>query len=1346
MNNPVAQPTPGSDTEHFTEMEKLATVVLKVTNADPNLIRLGKDPIWNALMTANVTSLGGLYALTSEQVTNLEYQQYYQVTTRTGVIRNKVRTAKLSPIYCQQLKMIIACFHDFSYMDKKPFPMEEIEADVYDDWRVRGFNPEAETKPWYVRIEDDKKSKQKDETVLNWKKVVRPSTSYFKEFRDTVHWPQWLQKVKTACKATDLGHLLDKDYVPENEELDELQSSWFYKVLEDKILEPTGRSIVLEYQDKPEKSRECWQRLVEEYSTSLSAETASKKYVRYITSADIANWKGTQLSFLHHLEKQIRDYRTVTPVAEQFTNDQLRRFLEQSIHGADNLAIIKNTFTTTRLASGKKVRIRYEQLLDMLKEQATVYDDGHKKGGDSKRYENRSAKFHEFDDMDSDGDTGSLDDSGDEWNVDTDIDTILAYQMNSYQPNKKKPFSKNSSSSNQSNSSGPRKAWMNGETWRKLNANDQRAWDSLSDTAKKEIHDYLTKRGQAMSKDPQNYNNTNRAINSHDAIDEEHLIFDDDEPEVSVNKSDTKNSKNTSSKSSSSTTKNRKVEANSHIALPKDDQRVTTSNNNKSNLPLPLELNMTRVLSSDRNAPSNCEANTAMTTREVHMRRAFRNLQEDLEDESDDDGVSPSISDRKLRSPTSKDTSTSIDDLIEIASSDARIGIYNWMEIRQARQKLTQMGVNYRSDPTYVPTRQTVYKQPVKPGSYDAPPPDTTTKSQQRRSPRKGPTTTISTESLDMVSQFSNMTLKDSTPPKASPPQSITGPQRPKTVVKSDITPKRLPTPNQVTKPFVRAGNFMFERSDIALVISPDLFISLPKEAKEMTLKNLISSYRKGDLPLSHYGWYKPQPLPDVPSSNVTSTHIPTPDLKKPATSTELVPYAKPDTEYSTTQVNATQSAPGLTSVTVTPKSAKKVTIRLTRPKSDPDDVTQLPPDPAVARSAIQSVISAYNENTTKSVTDPRAQDDTVGVLKSSVESINPSRASHNSNTDTQDFLADVKSVVAESQQYHNSSDVTFIPQTLDAKDGYAEVDVDASDESVHSGEESDDEEQPPPLQDADIDDDEEILDVPTDNQDVSALIQSGRDVIDSVLSNTEIHKSKLPQTPTQDTSTTMTSASVPTDNQDGSSGPSVHDTDSSYHPSTSDDSSPTDTDWKTPTTTRRRTKRNKKQPPNETGFLSAVKSFSKGACSVVSSPFGYGPHVSPEDSQKSGSTPSPTTNRYAALQDFADVHDDDNAPNPTPTPTKSGNSTLTGYLHNDAEIVLDDLEDIDIGDSTTPTAPTASETGELPDDTAQGEPSSTSDVKSTLAEGETNPTSESTSQNFHQNSNDSSDFRQGES
>ncbi|MGC9322748.1 MAG: hypothetical protein ACP5FY_10960, partial [Kosmotogaceae bacterium] len=176
-------------------------------------------------------------------------------------------------------------------------------------------------------------------------------------------------------------------------------------------------------------------------------------------------------------------------------------------------------------------------------------------------------------------------------------------------------------------SSGPRKVFMNINTWRELSPSDQKGWDAISEAGKKKVSEYWINRGKLLGKDPQQYNNNSRAINQHDVSEEENLIFEE-EQEISVNKHKTE----VSDSKKEATVKTHKTENSNKKSKPKT-------------LAKPISINMSRILSTNKKARDSVpevEVNmadrsdlTPVEEREVFMMRSFFGS----DSEEDDDEV-----------------------------------------------------------------------------------------------------------------------------------------------------------------------------------------------------------------------------------------------------------------------------------------------------------------------------------------------------------------------------------------------------------------------------------------------------------------------------------------------------------------------------------------------------------------------------------------------------------------------------------------------------------------------------------------------------------------------------------
>jgi hypothetical protein len=198
--------------------------------------------------------------------------------------------------------------------------------------------------------------------------------------------------------------------------------------------------------------------------------------------------------------------------------------------GVENLAQVKSLYENQQLAAGNSTELSFNKYVELLLVQCGIYDASK---GKKVVAQNRKVNVHVFDDVEE----NAPQDFDDDFDPETDVEDILKVMQHnaSYNTNSKNNGMNGNYKSPYNKSSGPRKVFMNANTWRELTPGDQKGWDAISEAGKKKVSEYWISRGKLLGKDPQQYNNNSRAINQHDVSeDEENLIFEE-EPDISVN-------------------------------------------------------------------------------------------------------------------------------------------------------------------------------------------------------------------------------------------------------------------------------------------------------------------------------------------------------------------------------------------------------------------------------------------------------------------------------------------------------------------------------------------------------------------------------------------------------------------------------------------------------------------------------------------------------------------------------------------------------------------------------------------------------------------------------------------
>ena len=530
----------------------------------------------------------------------------------------------LNKVQQNRVKILISMFHHVSRLCGNAYSLNDITKKDYDLYRISEYVPGAPLSVWTTPTPGSKRDSSGTDAVATWKKSIKPTASAYKEFKDAAYFSIWKEKFKSTAESQGIGHLLDPEYIVTNPELDEIQSKWMYKVLEDMCVERSARAIVLEYKNKSHDVRGLWKALCDKFSKAIETDLKIQRLTAYIVGANFSNsnWRGTQTNMILHYKEQVRLYEELAPKSEHYTDVQLNRFLNQAVMGVENLAQVKSLYENQQLAAGNSTELSFNKYVELLMVQCGIYDASK---GKKVAAQNRKVNVHVFDDVEED----APQDFDEDFDPETDVEDILeAMQHNaSYGTNSKNNGTNGNYKSPYNKSSGPRKVFMNINTWRELSPSDQKGWDAISEEGKKKVSEYWINRGKLLGKDPQQYNNNSRAINQHDVSEEENLIFEE-EQEISVNKHKTE----VSDSKKEATVKTHKTENGNKKLKPKT-------------LAKPISINMSRILSTNKKARDSVpevEVNmadrsdlTPVEEREVFMMRSFFGS----DSEEDDDEV-----------------------------------------------------------------------------------------------------------------------------------------------------------------------------------------------------------------------------------------------------------------------------------------------------------------------------------------------------------------------------------------------------------------------------------------------------------------------------------------------------------------------------------------------------------------------------------------------------------------------------------------------------------------------------------------------------------------------------------
>ena len=163
-------------------------------------------------------------------------------------------------------------------------------------------------------------------------------------------------------------HLIKERHVPDNIELDKLQQSWLYKILQDVIKLPAAKAVITAHLDNM-NTRQIWAELCDTLDDRITAELQAQQLSTYLTSTRLkdGNWRGTHELFILHFKEQIRLHNEIVDEEdEKFTEGQSIKLLHSAVTGIDHLAIVLNTWRTSLKASFSKKKLNFHEYVTLL--------------------------------------------------------------------------------------------------------------------------------------------------------------------------------------------------------------------------------------------------------------------------------------------------------------------------------------------------------------------------------------------------------------------------------------------------------------------------------------------------------------------------------------------------------------------------------------------------------------------------------------------------------------------------------------------------------------------------------------------------------------------------------------------------------------------------------------------------------------------------------------------------------------------------------------------------------------------------------------------------------------------
>jgi hypothetical protein len=236
-----------------------------------------------------------------------------------------------------------------------------------------------------------------------------------------------------------------------------------------------------------------WANLLYHIDHSQSKETRREVLMSRIINARIKDHKGTQKSFLLAIDEDLRQHELIVPPKDRMSNSMKIHFIKCAIVSATNLTSVWEQWRIAcdNLGTPGK-NMLYENYIQKLLVQASIYDK------DNEPKKKRSINNHELIFEGEDDDDGSTcppleahnHSTGSPYDSDSeDSDSETEYKANMSSSRNKKFPKKSTRKVNNANTgkTGPRRVYMDQETWNTLSHETRKSWDLISEDDKLKI-------------------------------------------------------------------------------------------------------------------------------------------------------------------------------------------------------------------------------------------------------------------------------------------------------------------------------------------------------------------------------------------------------------------------------------------------------------------------------------------------------------------------------------------------------------------------------------------------------------------------------------------------------------------------------------------------------------------------------------------------------------------------------------------------------------------------------------------------------------------------------------------
>jgi len=209
---------------------------------------------------------------------------------------NTSAEVNLPMAYKLQLWALLSYYHELSYKKQGGIAINAPARTLakFKAFQATSYDPTQPIVPWW-------KLTAKSEGLSNWNKSIKPNAHDFKPFREMNLWIEYKESLLITLEAQNLTHLVEKNPVIHDDELDSAQRKFLFKVMKDNFLHHEAKSIVKKYtMDKD--TRRIWEELCEFHDSSITTAMCANVLMTHLADVKLhkANWNRGQGKFINH--------------------------------------------------------------------------------------------------------------------------------------------------------------------------------------------------------------------------------------------------------------------------------------------------------------------------------------------------------------------------------------------------------------------------------------------------------------------------------------------------------------------------------------------------------------------------------------------------------------------------------------------------------------------------------------------------------------------------------------------------------------------------------------------------------------------------------------------------------------------------------------------------------------------------------------------------------------------------------------------------------------------------------------------------------------------------------------